>query len=83
MKIEIPDRMIVKEGDKEIMTETKVEETIEEKATVVQRIVDGLTDNALALIAVVPAVWMAVNMIALPDWYIAVVGAVIAYYFTK
>lgn len=52
------------------------------KDTVVN-VVQALTDDALTFIIAVPAVFMAVNQIALPDWYIASVGIVIAYYFKK
>ncbi len=48
-----------------------------------ETVIEALTDNALAIIVVVPAIYMAVNMIALPDWYIASVGAVLGYYFKK
>lgn len=49
----------------------------------IQSIVDGLTDNALALIVVAPAVWMATQQYAMPEWYIAATGAVLGYYFKR
>jgi hypothetical protein len=85
MKIEIPDRMILKEkeGDKETMTEIEKEETLEEKATVTERVVDGLTDNLLAIMVIGSALWMSTNLTMIADWHIAAVGAVLAYYFAK
>jgi hypothetical protein len=89
MKIEIPDRMIIKElnesiyGD-EIMSDAyKKEETMEKTVTVVERVVDGLTDNLLAIMVVGSALWMSVNLSMIGDWHIAAVGAVLAYYFAK
>lgn len=49
----------------------------------IQGIVDGLTDNVIAIVVIAPAVYMAVNQLAMPEWYIGATGLVLGYYFNK
>lgn len=43
----------------------------------------ALMDDYVTVVVVTPAIWMAYNQIALPDWYIASVGLIIGFYFKE
>lgn len=49
----------------------------------IPEIAEKIIDEGLAMMVVGSAVYMSTVQAAIPDWHIAAVGAVMAYYFQK
>ncbi len=55
------------------------EESITEKVT----ILDKLTDNIIAILMTIGVLYMTAASIVIPEWVVAIYGAIIAFYFKK